>query len=122
MRTVILVVANSFVGAFQFEIKFYQILTKLKRLNILDQSEDLSYVAVLMGWEITPDSLKVLEINLGKGQFGIVKQGLLTTGVSDSEVVAVKMLKGKKFSFNQILLKFLVVLTATEANICTCFM
>jgi hypothetical protein len=53
-----------------------------------------------MGWEITPDSLKVLEINLGKGQFGIVKQGLLTTGVSDSEVVAVKMLKGKKFSFN----------------------
>jgi hypothetical protein len=58
-----------------------------------------------MDWEITPDSLKVLKINLGKGKFGIVKQGLLTTGEGDPEVVAVKMLKGtKKLSFNYILL------------------
>ncbi|CAB3979869.1 Retrovirus-related Pol poly from transposon opus [Paramuricea clavata] len=65
-----------------------------------DQSEDLSYVAILMDWEIMPDSLKMLETTLGKGKFGIVKQGLLTTGESDPEVVAVKMLKGKKLSFN----------------------
>ena len=52
-------------------------------------------------WEITADSLKVLKINLGKGKFGIVKLGLLTTGEGDPEVVAVKMLKGtKKLSFN----------------------
>ena len=53
-----------------------------------------------MDWEITPDNLNVLEKPLGKGQFGIVKQGLLTTGEGDLEVVAVKMLKGKKLSFN----------------------
>jgi hypothetical protein len=53
-----------------------------------------------MDWEITPDNLNVLEKNLGKGQFGIVKQGLLKTGECDPEVVAVKMLKGKKLSFN----------------------
>ncbi|CAB4029237.1 Fibroblast growth factor receptor 1, partial [Paramuricea clavata] len=58
-----------------------------------DQSENLSYVELLMDWEITPDSLKVLETTLGKGKFGIVKQGLLTTGESEPEVVAVKMLK-----------------------------
>ena len=57
-------------------------------------------MAILMDWEITPDSLNVLEKPLGKGQFGIVKQGLLTTGEGDLEVVAVKMLKGKKLSFN----------------------
>ena len=76
-------------------MKFYKILTKIKLLNIIDQSEGLSYVALLMDWEIMPDSLNVLEINLGKGKFGIVKQGLLTTaGESDPKVVAVKMLKG----------------------------
>ncbi|CAB4029262.1 Fibroblast growth factor receptor 1 [Paramuricea clavata] len=58
-----------------------------------DQSEDLSYVTLLMDWEITADNLNVLEKNLGKGKFGIVKQGLLTTAEGDPEVVAVKMLK-----------------------------
>ncbi|CAB3999660.1 proto-oncogene tyrosine- kinase receptor Ret-like [Paramuricea clavata] len=58
-----------------------------------DQSDELSYVAILVDWEITPANLNVLEKNLGKGQFGIVKQGLLTTGEGDPEVVAVKMLK-----------------------------
>jgi hypothetical protein len=53
-----------------------------------------------MDWEIKPDSLNVLEINLGKGKFGIVKQGLLTIGESEPEVVAVKMLKGKKLSYD----------------------
>jgi hypothetical protein len=53
-----------------------------------------------MDWEITPDNLNVLEKNLGKGKFGIVKQGSLPTSEGDPEVVAVKMLKGKKLSFN----------------------
>ena len=44
--------------------------------------------------EIAPDNLKLLDKILGEGQFGIVKQGLLTTVDGDSEVVAVKTLKG----------------------------
>ena len=44
--------------------------------------------------EIAPDNLKLLDKTLGEGQFGIVKQGLLTTVDGDSEVVAVKTLKG----------------------------
>ncbi len=62
----------------------------------LDQEEELSYVVVLENWQIPADNLKVLEKRLGEGQFGIVKQGILTTGKGDPEVVAVKMLKGRR--------------------------
>ena len=54
----------------------------------------LSYVALLEDWEIAPDNLKLLDKELGKGQFGIVRQGLLTIRKGDSEIVAVKTLKG----------------------------
>jgi hypothetical protein len=49
---------------------------------------------LLEDWEIAPDDLNILDKKLGGGQFGIVMQGLLTTAKGDSEVVAVKMLKG----------------------------
>ena len=48
----------------------------------------------------------MLEITLGRGTFGIVKEGLLTTGNGDPEVVAVKMLKGNTLSLNWILSRF----------------
>ena len=54
----------------------------------------LSYVAVLEDWEIAPDNLKLLDKKLGKGKFGIVRQGLLTPRKGDPEIVAVKTLKG----------------------------
>ena len=54
----------------------------------------LSYVEVLEDWGITPDNFKILDKKLGEGQFGIVRQGLLTTGKGDPEIVAVKTLKG----------------------------
>ena len=64
-------------------------------IYILDKSEVmLSYVALLEDWEIAPDNLKLLDMKLGKGQFGIVRQGLLTTRKGDSEIVAVKTSKG----------------------------
>ena len=66
----------------------------LKGKNILDVPEiTLPYVVVLEDWEISPGNLKLLDKKLGEGQFGIVRQGLLTTGKGD-EVVAVKTLKG----------------------------
>ena len=63
----------------------------------------LPYVVVLEDWEIAPENLKLLDKKLGEGQFGIVRQGLLTTKNGDSEVVAVKTLKGTEpTSFLQI--------------------
>ena len=53
-----------------------------------------SYVEVLEDWGITPDNFKMLDKKLGEGQFGIVRQGLLTTEKGDPEIVAVKTLKG----------------------------
>ena len=49
---------------------------------------------LLESWNIPPDNLKLLDMKLGSGQFGIVQQGLLTTGNGDPEVVAVKTVKG----------------------------
>ena len=63
----------------------------------------LPYVVVLEDWEIAPGKLKLLDKKLGEGQFGIVRQGLLTNRKGDSEVVAVKTLKGTELtSFLQI--------------------
>ena len=45
-------------------------------------------------WDVAPEKLKLLDKKLGEGQFGIVKQGLLTTEKDDPEIVAAKMLKG----------------------------
>ena len=64
--------------------------------TILDPTEELCYIALLEDWEISPNHLKLLDNKLGVGHFGIVKQGLLTTGKGDPEVVAVKSLKGNK--------------------------
>ena len=51
---------------------------------------------MLEDWGVTPDNLKLLDKKLGEGQFGIVRQGLLATGEGDSEIVAVKTLKGTR--------------------------
>lgn len=59
-----------------------------------DPAEEICYVTLLEDWEIRSDHLTLLNKKLGEGQFGIVKQGLLTTGKGDPEVVAVKTLKG----------------------------
>ena len=59
----------------------------------------LTYVDVLENWEIAPGDLVLLDTKLGEGQFGIVRQGLLSTGKGDSEVVAVKTLKGIELLF-----------------------
>ena len=74
--------------------KYRNILTIYKK-KFLDVNETtLTYVDVLENWEIAPGDLVLLDTKLGEGQFGIVRQGLLTTGKGDSEVVAVKTLKG----------------------------
>ena len=77
----------------------------------------LSYVAVLEDWEIAPDNLKLLDKKLGEGQFGIVRKGLLTTKKGDSEVVAVKTLKGTEltslFTDELFLISNNIVLTPT---------
>ena len=59
--------------------------------------------------EIAPDNLKLLDKTLGEGQFGIVKQGLLTTGDGDSEVVAVKTLKGIVLKIITVMINLLYV-------------
>ena len=51
---------------------------------------------MLENWEIAPANLKLLDKKLGEGKFGVVRQGLLTTRGGDSEIVAVKTLKGTK--------------------------
>ena len=53
---------------------------------------------LLENWDIPPDNLKLLDKKLGGGQFGIVKQGLLTTGKGDPELVAVKTVKGTQLT------------------------
>ncbi|XP_028390734.1 uncharacterized protein LOC114515639 isoform X2 [Dendronephthya gigantea] len=58
-----------------------------------DVEESISYIVLLESWEIAPDKLKLLDKKLGGGQFGIVKQGLLTIDKGDPEIVAVKALK-----------------------------
>ena len=68
----------------------------------------LSYVAVLEDWEIAQENLKLLDKKLGEGQFGIVRQGLLTTGEGHSEVVAVKTLKGTKLWLTSIYFMYLL--------------
>jgi hypothetical protein len=71
-------------------------LKNLRQRNsfFLDIPDELSYIVLLEDWEIASDNLELLDKKLGGGQFGIVMQGLLTTAKGDSEVVAVKMLKG----------------------------
>ena len=69
--------------------------TKYKNVKIFLEVI-VSYVTVLEDWNIAPDNLILLNKKLGEGQFGIVRQGLLTTGECDSEIVAVKTLKGTK--------------------------
>ena len=65
---------------------------------------------MLDDWEIAPDNLKLLDKKLGEGQFGIVKQGLLKTGKGDSEVVAVKTLRGTELtSFVQVNFKLAII-------------
>ena len=59
--------------------------------------------------EIAPDNLKLLDKTLGEGQFGIVKQGLLTTVDGDSEVVAVKTLKGTVLKIITVMINLLHV-------------
>ena len=53
---------------------------------------------LLEDWEIAPDNIKLLDKKLGGGQFGIVTQGLLTSGKGEPEVVAVKTLKGTEIT------------------------
>ena len=53
---------------------------------------------LLENWDIPPDNLKLIDKKLGGGQFGIVKQGLLTTGKGDPELVAVKTVKGTQLT------------------------
>jgi hypothetical protein len=68
----------------------------------LDFPEEISYIVLLEDWEIAADQLKLLDKKLGGGQFGIVRQGLLTSGKGDPEVVAVKTLRGNTERCNDI--------------------
>ena len=91
---------------------------KIKR-TFLDVPEIiLAYVVVLEDWEIAPNNLKLLDKKLGEGQFGIVKQGLLKTGKGDSEVIAVKTLKGTELTslFTNKLFKLAIILWSCYAN------
>ena len=69
--------------------------TKLSK-NVLCTEERLSHVDILEDWKISPRDLKVMDKNLGAGQFGVVKQGLYTPQNGDPENVAIKMLKGNE--------------------------
>ena len=72
------------------------------------ESEEISYIVLLDDWEILRDNLTILEKKLGGGQFGIVKQGLFSKDKNESEIVAVKMLKGMGFySFFKISVRIL---------------
>ena len=75
-------------------LSIYFKVIKLNKIFLDAQEMILSYVEMLKDWEIAPYNLKLLDKKLGEGQFGIVRQGLLTTKNGDSEVVAVKTLKG----------------------------
>ncbi|XP_028401197.1 proto-oncogene tyrosine-protein kinase receptor Ret-like [Dendronephthya gigantea] len=67
---------------------------ELMRLERSAVQETVDYIIVLQDWEISPNSLVVMDINLGEGQFGIVKQGVWTHPASGKpEDVAVKMLR-----------------------------
>ncbi|XP_028394324.1 ephrin type-B receptor 1-B-like isoform X2 [Dendronephthya gigantea] len=66
-------------------------LRELKTLH--NRNLEVVYVHVLKDWEISPNDLKVLDKNLGAGQFGVVKQGLYTPQNGEPEKVAIKMLK-----------------------------
>ena len=68
----------------------------------LDFPEEISYIVLLEDWEIAADQLKLQDKKLGGGQFGIVRQGLLTSGKGDPEVVAVKTLRGNTERCNDI--------------------
>ena len=68
----------------------------LNLYNILVTTEELSYIALLGNWDIPADNLKLLGKKLGSGRFGIVKQGLLTTEDGDTQIVAVKTVKGRQ--------------------------
>ena len=50
-------------------------------------------------WEISPSKLKLLDKKLGDGQFGIVRQAILTGDKGGPEKVAVKTLKGTNLSY-----------------------
>jgi hypothetical protein len=80
----------------KYKINRYYVFKKNKTTNnfFSDIPDELSYIVLLEDWEIASDNLELLDKKLGGGQFGIVMQGLLTTAKGDSEVVAVKMLKG----------------------------
>ena len=67
---------------------------RLKISELQATSFQISYVEVLEYWDTPPDYLKLQDKKLGGGQFGIVKQGLLTTKDCETEVVAVKTVKG----------------------------
>lgn len=58
----------------------------------------MSYICVLDDWEIVKDNLTILDKKLGGGCFGVVKKGMYkqkdNDNDADSQVVAVKMLKG----------------------------
>ena len=64
--------------------------------EFLEIQEEIPCVEVVDKWEIRRENLTILEKKLGSGQFGIVMQGLIFRGKNESEVVAVKMLKGTK--------------------------
>ena len=81
-------------------LNIYFKLIKLNKILLGAQEMILSYVEMLKEWEIAPCNLKLLDKKLGEGQFGIVRQGLLTTKNGDSEVVAVKTLKGTVKMYN----------------------
>ena len=59
---------------------------------------ELLYIVLLENWEVPLENLTLLDKKLGGGQFGIVKQGLLTTGKGDPEIVAVKTVKGMRLT------------------------
>ncbi|XP_028411984.1 tyrosine-protein kinase receptor Tie-1-like [Dendronephthya gigantea] len=71
-------------------------LLELEQLNKESelQPEEISYVTLLIDWEISPNHLHIMEKTLGAGQFGIVKQASYAApGHDNPELVAVKMLK-----------------------------
>ena len=75
-------------------VTIYEDISKFKIKKSVFLELVVPYIVVLEHWDVAPEKLKLLDKKLGEGQFGIVKQGLLTTEEDDPEIVAAKTLKG----------------------------
>ena len=62
--------------------------------EVVDNETYLKDMGINGNWEIPREKLKILEENLGGGEFGVVRKGIYLREDGKDLPVAVKMLKG----------------------------